>query len=337
MWDTMHKDLEMESVQNSALSYEDKELKNEVHVFAPATVANVICGYDILGFALNEPGDEVIIRRTNEPGVKIINIQGDDGRLPWAADKNTVSASIQNYLTLVDRTDVGVEVELFKQMPIGSGLGSSAASTVAGLFAINKMMGDLLSPMELLPLAMKGEELACGYPHADNVTPALMGGFTLVRSTSPLDVIHLPVPPKLYCSVIFPHVDVPTRAAREMIRKNVLLKDAVKQWGNIAGLVSGLFMNDYELIGRSMVDELIEPTRAILIPEFYEMRALAMKAGAMSFGISGSGPSVFSFTTSRELASEISLTISKHLNSKGIDCNVYVSSINNEGPREIKK
>lgn len=325
----------MESIENKALRHLDKQLKEEVHVFAPATVANVICGYDILGFALEEPGDEVIMRRCDKPGVRIVNIQGDDGRLPWESEKNTVSASVQNYLDLISRNDVGVEIELFKQMPIGSGLGSSAASTVAGLYAINKLLGDPLTPIEVLPLAMKGEELACGYPHADNVAPALFGGFTLVRSYDPLDVINLPVPGDLYCSVIFPHVDVPTRAAREMIRKQILLKDAVKQWGNIAGLVSGLFMNDYDLIGRSMQDVLIEPTRAILIPEFYEMREIAISSGAISFGISGSGPSVFSFARSRELAAEISKKINEHLSVKGIDCNTYVSLINNNGPKEL--
>src|SRR5690606_10416549 len=188
----------MESVESKALPQLGKQLKDEVRVFAPATVANVICGYDILGFALEEPGDEVIMRRTAEAGVKIVAIQGDDGRLPWEAEKNTVSASVQNYLNLIGRDDIGVEIELYKQMPIGSGLGSSAASTVAGLFAINKLMGEPLTQMELLPLAMKGEELACGFPHADNVAPALLGGFTLVRSVDPLDVIHLPVPKGLY-------------------------------------------------------------------------------------------------------------------------------------------
>lgn len=324
----------MESVEKKTLPV-GNQIREEVHVFAPATVANVICGYDILGFALDEPGDEVVMRKTSKSGVKIVNIQGDEGRLPWESEKNTVSASVQNYLNLIGRQDIGVEIELFKQMPIGSGLGSSAASTVAGLYAINKIFGDPLSSLELLPLAMKGEELACGHPHADNVTPALLGGITLVRSTDPLDVIRLPIPDSLYCSVVFPHVDVPTRAAREMIRKQILLKDAVKQWGNIAGLVSGLFMSDYELIGRSMVDELIEPTRAILIPEFYKMREISMTEGAISFGISGSGPSVFSFTKSRELASKISRSISDHLNANGIDCNTYVSSINNNGPKVL--
>src|SRR5690606_28306218 len=159
----------MESVENKVLSKSDKQLKEEVRVFAPSTVANVICGYDILGFALEEPGDEVVMRRRDQPGVEIVNIQGDDGRLPWQAEKNTVSASVQNYLNLIGRNDVGIEIELYKQMPIGSGLGSSAASTVAGLFAINSLLGEPLTRLELLPLAMKGEELACGYPHADNV------------------------------------------------------------------------------------------------------------------------------------------------------------------------
>lgn len=305
---------------------------NEIRVFAPATVANVICGFDILGFALEQPGDQVTMRLTDEKDVKIKSISGDDGRLPWEADRNTVSASVMNYLNLIGRSGTGVEIQLVKQMPIGSGLGSSAASTVAGLFAINKLMGEPLTPLQMLPLALKGEELACGHPHADNVTPALLGGFTLVRSTEPLDVVHLPVPEGLWCSVVFPHVDVPTRAAREMIRKQVLLKDAVKQWGNIAGLVSGLFLNDYDLIARSMVDVLIEPTRAILIPEFYQMREIAMAAGAMSFGISGSGPSVFSFSRDRHTAESISQQIDEHLRHKGIDCHRYVSAINQNGP-----
>ena len=153
-----------------------------IKVFAPATVANVVCGFDVLGFAVNAPGDEVVMRLVDKPGVTITKIEGDNGKLPLAAEKNTVSASVQHYLKHVDRTDVGVEIELYKKMPIGSGLGSSSASTVAGLYAINKLMGDLLTPMEMVPFAMKGEELACGYGHADNVAPAMLGGFVLIRS-----------------------------------------------------------------------------------------------------------------------------------------------------------
>jgi len=187
---------------------------------------------------------------------------------------------------------VGVEIELHKHMPIGSGLGSSAASTVAGLFAINKMLGDPLSKEELLPFCVEGERLACGHGHADNVAPSLFGGITLIRGHDPLDLIPLPVPEELVAAVVFPQVDVPTRDARQLIKEKVLLKDAVIQWGNIAGLIAGLFKNDYDLISRSMQDVLIEPTRAILIPQFYEMKQIALENGALSFGISGSGPSV---------------------------------------------
>lgn len=307
----------------------------DVHVFAPATVANVVCGFDILGFALDEPGDEVIMQRTDEPGVRISAITGDDGRLPTDAAKNTVSASVQQLLAHLGRQDVGVTITLHKHMPIGSGLGSSAASTVAGLFAINELLGRPLSRKELLPFAIKGEELACGHGHADNVAPALLGGFTLIRSYRPLDVISLPVPPELHCAVVFPHVDVPTRDARKMIRNKVELTDAVIQWGNIAGLVSGLYTADYELIGRSMQDVLIEPTRAILIPEFYELRKLATQAGALSFGISGSGPSVFAFARSRTLAAAITSSIQEHLDKAGIGSNGYVSGVNPLGPKRI--
>jgi len=309
--------------------------KEAIRVFAPATVANMICGFDVLGFALDEPGDEVLIQRTDEPGVKLVQITGDDGRLPLDAEKNTVSAGVIAFLRHIGRSDVGVEITLNKHMPIGSGLGSSAASTVAGLFAINQLMGAPLTRMELLPFAMQGEELACGHGHADNVAPALLGGITLIRAYDPLDVVTLPVPHALCASVVFPHVDVPTRDARQMIRSKIALKEAVTQWGNIAGLVAGLYSGDIGLIGRSMQDVLIEPTRAILIPEFYEMRRLALNAGAICFGISGSGPSVFAFATDQETATKITAAVREHLTDRGIGSNGYVSMINQEGPRAL--
>ncbi len=308
-------------------------MKESIRVFAPATIANVVCGYDILGLAVDAPGDEVIMRKRSEPGVIITKITGDDGRLPLDASKNTVSASVQYYLEHIGRTDVGVEVELHKQMPIGSGLGSSSASTVAGLFAINAMLGEPLSKMELVPFAMKGEELACGTGHADNVAPALLGGFVLVKSYEPLDIIKLPYPGNLHCAIVFPEVDVPTRDARKMIREKVLLKDAVVQWGNIAGLVSGLFMKDLDLIGRSMKDVLVEPVRSILIPDFYKMREIAMENGALSFGISGSGPSVFAFTRDADTSARITQAIQQHLSKLNIGSQVYTSGVNADGPR----
>src|SRR5476649_2756886 len=307
--------------------------KNSIKIFAPATVANVVCGFDVLGFAVNEPGDEVVMRITDKPGITISKITGDDGRLPLDPAKNTVSVSVRHYLESIGRPDIGFDIELHKKMPIGSGLGSSSASTVAGLFAAKTLLGDDSPAAKLLPFAMKGEEMACGHGHADNVAPALMGGFVLIRSYEPLDVVRLPHPAGLYCAIVFPDVDVPTREARQIIRSKILMKDAVTQWGNIAGLVSGLFMNDIELIGRSMKDILVEPVRSMLIPDFYLMREMAMNLGAVSFGISGSGPSVFAFTKDEETAILITQKLQAHLTKIKIGSNTYVSTINDKGPK----
>lgn len=325
---------EAEKLVNKKIDF-DKVL-NEVRVFAPATVANMVCGFDILGFAVDHPGDEVKMYRVTEPGVRIRSIQGDDGRLPLDPGKNTVSACVQMLLNdLGIANEIGVEIELIKHMPIGSGLGSSSASTVAGLFAINALLGNPLSKDELMPYCVEGERLACGHGHADNVAPALMGGITLIRGQEPLDIIKLPVPDNLYAGVVFPQVDVPTRDARQLIKEKVQLKDAVVQWGNIAGLIAGLFQNDYDLISRSMHDVLIEPTRAILIPEFYAMKEIALENGALSFGISGSGPSVVAITKGEEIARVVTEKIQEHLSFNGIDSLKYVSSVNVEGPKVL--
>lgn len=322
-------------------SLKDKKINfdtvlEKVRVFAPATVANMICGFDILGFALEEPGDEVKMYRSAEPGVRIRSIEGDGGRLPLDADRNTVSACVKMLLSdLGILQDIGVEIELIKHMPIGSGLGSSSASTVAGLYAINCLLRNPLTKDELMPYCVEGERLACGHGHADNVTPALMGGITLVRGGSELDIVKIPVPQELYAGVVFPQVDVPTRDARQLIKEKVLLKDAVTQWGNIAGLVAGLFQEDYELISRSMHDVIIEPSRAILIPEFYAMKELAISNGALSFGISGSGPSVVAMSKGPEVAELVTSKIQNHLSANGIESFKYVSKVNIEGPKVL--
>lgn len=307
-------------------------MSNSIKVFAPATVANVVCGYDVLGFAVNAPGDEVVMRFTDAKGISISKITGDDGKLPLNPEKNTVSASVQHYLNHIGKPDFGIDIELHKRMPIGSGLGSSSASTVAGLFAVNALFDNLLTNKELVPFAMKGEELACGYGHADNVAPALIGGFVLIRSYEPLDIISLPFPEDMHAAIVYPEVDVPTKDARQMIRSKVLLKDAVTQWGNVAGLVSGLFMKDYDLIGRSMTDVLVEPTRAILIPDFYVLRQLALNEGAIGFGISGSGPSVFALTKDADTANRITEKLQSHLKGLAINSLSFVSEVNKKGP-----
>lgn len=309
---------------------------DKVRVFAPATVANMICGFDILGFAVNEPGDEVKMYRSEEKGVRIRSIEGDGGRLPIDPDRNTVSACVKMLLSdLGILSDIGVEIELIKHMPIGSGLGSSSASTVAGLYAINSLLGNPLHKDELMPYCVEGERLACGHGHADNVAPALMGGITLVRGGSDLDIVKIPVPQDLYAGIVFPQVDVPTRDARQLIKEKVLLKDAVTQWGNIAGLVAGLFQSDYGLISRSMQDVIIEPSRAILIPEFYTMKEIALTHGALSFGISGSGPSVVAMSQGPEAAEVVTAKIQAHLSEKGIESFKYVSAVNVEGPKVL--
>ena len=302
-----------------------------IKVFAPATVANVVCGFDILGFAVNKPGDELTMELTNKPGVNIISIEGDEGKLPLDPTKNTVSASVMNLLTDLGREDVGFNLKLKKKMPMGSGLGSSSASAIAGLFAANELLGKPLTKLELLPYAMQGEALACGHGHADNVAPALFGGFTLIKSYEPLEVIALPIP-KLFCALLYPHVDVPTRDARQIIRSKVLLKDAVTQWGNIAGLISALYTHDYDLLGRSLKDVIIEPIRSILIPEFDRMKEIAMENGALGFGISGSGPTVFSLYKSSDDAQKVLQLLKKLLSNIGVNSNIYLSEINKTGP-----
>jgi homoserine kinase len=293
---------------------------DKVRVFAPATVANMICGFDILGFAVDEPGDEVKMYCVAEPGVRIRSIVGDGGRLPLDADRNTVSACVKMLLNdLGILQDIGVEIELIKHMPIGSGLGSSSASTVAGLFAINALLRNPLTKDELMPYCVEGERLACGHGHADNVAPALMGGITLVRGGEDLDIVKIPVPKELYAGIVFPQVDVPTRDARQLIKEKVLLKNAVTQWG----------------ISRSMQDVIIEPSRAILIPEFYAMKEIALANGALSFGISGSGPSVVAVSKGPEVAELVTTKIQEHLSANGIESFKYVSAVNVEGPKVL--
>lgn len=306
-----------------------------IKVFAPATVANVVCGFDVLGFAVHQPGDEVEMQLSDKPGVILKKIEGDDGLLPLDPLKNTVSAAVLDLLNQTGNSNIGVEINLYKKMPIGSGLGSSAASTVAGLFAINELLDKPLTKEQLLSFALAGEQLACGQGHADNVAPSLMGGFVLIRSYDPLDVVSLPTPSKLVCTLIHPHIEIQTRDARKIIRQQVQLKDAVTQWGNIAGLVSGLYREDYSLISRSMKDVIIEPSRAILIPDFYTLREKALEAGALGFGISGSGPSVFALSNDEFIAEKIKEIIQKHLLQNDITSDGFVSNINTEGPRVI--
>lgn len=307
-------------------------MRDSIKVFAPATVANVACGFDILGFAVEAPGDEVIIKRKNTPGVKITKITGDEGKLSLDAEKNTVGVSINRFLNHIDSSKVGIEILLNKKMPLGSGLGSSAASAVAGVFAINQLLGTPVKQEELLPFAMEGERIACGSAHADNVAPSLLGGFVLVRSYDPLDVVRIPTPDNLFCTIIHPQIEVQTKDARGILKKQILLKDAVIQWGNVAGLIAGLMKSDYDLIGRSMHDVIVEPVRSILIPGFNDAKSAALNAGALGCGISGSGPSIFALSKTEKIAEKVGASMQEIFNGLSIGSEVYVSKINNSGP-----
>jgi homoserine kinase len=302
-----------------------------VTVFAPASVANVSCGYDVLGLALEKPGDKVVMHLNDSGKITLDHIEGDEGRLPHDPDKNIVTAVVRYYLDQIGKNQ-GVSVELYKQMPFGSGLGSSSASAVAGLVAINELMGKPLTREQLLPLAMEGERLACGNAHADNVAPALLGGVALIRSYDPLDVVCLPYPDSLRLAVVYPHIEIPTMEARKILKSTVPITDAIKQWGNVGGLVAGFCTGDVELIGRSMEDFIIEPVRAMLIPNFYEMRQIALENEALGFGISGSGPSVFALCENDSVAKTIAGKLAQHLEKDGIGSNQYISAINGHGP-----
>lgn len=268
---------------------------------------------------------------TDKPGVVITKITGDEGRLPLDPKKNTVSATIIKMLEQLGENR-GFEIELHKKMPLGSGLGSSAASSVAGIFAVNELLGKPLTPIQLLPFAMEGERLASGTAHADNVGPALFGGFVLIRSYHPLDVIRIPTPSDLYASIVHPHIEVETRDARSILRKEIKLKDAITQWGNVAGLVTGLITSDYALIGRSMQDVIVEPLRAILIPGFYDVKDAAIQAGALGGGISGSGPSIFALSRGEDTAQKVGAAMVSAFKNIGIDSDLFVSQINANGP-----
>lgn len=303
-----------------------------ISVYAPATVANVACGFDIFGFAVDRPGDEVVLTKKESPGIIITEITGDEGRLPLEVHKNTAGIAIQKYLEYIGRTDQGFEMALHKDMPLGSGLGSSAASAVAGVFAANELMGKPLTQKELLPFAMEGERVACGSAHADNVGPSLLGGFVIIRSYDPLDIIELKVPEELFATIVHPQVEVNTKDARSILEREIQLSKTIQQMGNVAGLIAGLLLPDYDLIGRSLEDVMIEPIRSILIPQFTEVKSAALGAGALGCSISGSGPSLFALSKGRETAEKVAVAMSKAFKEADIESEAYVSRINQRGP-----
>lgn len=299
---------------------------------APATVANVSCGFDVFGFAVARPEDEVRVVLTDSPEVRIISISGDQGILPKETAKNTAGVAIQMYLSHTG-WQTGAAIELHKNLPLGSGMGSSAASAVAAVLAINELHPQPMPRKALLPFALEAERVACGAAHADNAAPSLLGGFTLVRSYSPLDVVPITCPPDLFCVLVHPHIEVKTKDARLVMKTSVPMRDAITQWGNTAGLVAGLLTSDFDLIGRSLQDVVAEPVRALLIPGFHSIQQKAKAAGALGCGISGSGPSLFALSRGREAADAVGHTIQTEFANAGLASDIFVSAVNLTGGR----
>lgn len=301
-----------------------------VKAFAPATVANVCCGFDILGFAVHEPGDEVIVSVRDKPGVVITKILGDGGRLPLDSHRNTAGVAVHSLLKAT-ASNRGFEIELHKNLPLGSGMGSSAASSVAALVAVNYLLGNPLTREELIPHAMEAERVACGSAHADNVTPSLLGGFVLIREYNPLDVVKISSQADLYCTLVHPHLELRTEDSRKVLPVNVSLKDAVAQSGNLAGLMIGLMQENYSLIGRSLRDVIAEPVRSVFIPGFAGVKAAAIEAGALGCGISGSGPTVFALSQKNDIARQVGEAIQLQFLKSNLKSEAYVSRVNQEG------
>jgi homoserine kinase len=298
-----------------------------ITVEAPATIANLVCGFDVLGMALNDPQDIMTISLRDEPGLVIEH--SDGYQLPTEPEKNVAGAALLAMMEEV-KEDIGLHLIINKQIKPGSGLGSSAASSAGAVVGANHLLNNIFSNEDLVRFAMSGEKLASGVKHADNIAPCIYGGVTLIRSIFPLDIVSLNAP-SLYVTVVHPQIEVKTSDARQILRKEVKLKDAIRQWGNIAGLVAGIMKLDYDLIGRSLEDVIIEPVRSILIPGFDLVKKQSKECGALGGGISGSGPSIFMVSKDETVARQVEMVMKEIYTKAGIEFKTYVTTINSSG------
>lgn len=305
----------------------------EIKIFSPATIANVSCGFDVLGCALDTIGDEMVIRKSDKKGIQILSIKGQD--LPLDTAKNVAGVAAMALLREFDKS-VGFEIEIIKRIKPGSGIGSSAASSAGAVWAINELLNRPFSKTDLVRFAMQGEKLASGVAHADNVAPGIFGGFTLIRSYEPLDIVSINTPENLFAAVIHPQIEVKTSDAREILQTKVPLKEAIRQWGNVGGLVLGLQTNNYDLISNSLQDFIVEPIRSLLIPAFDKVKKTAIDAGALGCGISGSGPSIFAFTEGAHAAQNVIDAMRSTYKEVGIPFEIHLSKINETGIKIIE-
>ena len=306
-------------------------MKKTITIKSPATIANLVCGFDVLGLCIHEPYDTMQVSIIDEQ--KVIIKTTDNYPLSTDPMQNTAGAPLVEMLQEL-KADFGFEVIISKNIKPGSGLGSSAASAAGAVVAANYLLGNIFSKSDLVRFAMAGEQVASGVRHADNVAPCIFGGVTLIRSTAPLDIVQI-ASPKLFVTVVHPQIEIKTAHARAILPKEISLKDATIQWGNIAGLVAGFMQNDNALIGRSLEDVIIEPVRSILIPAFDEVKNNCKAVGALGGGISGSGPSIFMLSDDEETANKIATEMKNIYTRIGLAHYTYVTTINNEGVKII--
>ena len=302
-----------------------------VKVFAPASVANVAVGYDILGFALEQPGDDILVREGKKPGLVISEIRGGKGKLPFDVMKNTAGYSAYRLLENLGASDQPIEMVIHKKMPFGSGMGSSAASAVGGVYAVNEYLKTGLTKSEILRYAVEGEQIADGAFHADNVAPSLLGGMVLIRDNPTLDFKKIHLPQGLYVAMIHPHIKILTKDSRNILSDTVPLELVIKQSGNLAAFIAALYTSDLELMGRCLQDVIIEPQRSKLIPHFDQIKAMALGQGALGFSISGAGPAMFALCSNSLVAENIVNEAERFLTDHKIGHSCFVSKINNEG------
>lgn len=305
---------------------------NQIKIFTPASVANVSCGFDVLGFCLDTIGDFMIVSKTDTPGVQIGSVTGE--KVPKDPLKNVASVAVLSLLQ-THPSKCGFKIDIDKLIKPGSGIGSSAASAAGAVFAVNELLGKPFNRNELIKFALAGESLASGAYHADNLAPVLLGGFTLVRSNKTLDVIKLPIPPELFATVIHPKIELKTIHSRAILKDTIPLNKAIEQWGNLGAFISALYTNNYELLSRSMEDKVIEPYRSILIPKFKEIKSAALISGALGSGISGSGPSIYALSKGKEIAKKVGFSMELELKKLDIEFDLHISKINHEGIKII--
>ena len=305
--------------------------KSGIKVFAPASVGNLIVGFDIMGMALDKPGDEIVVRFSDKPGFQITKIYGGKNKIPYDIEKNTAGVAAQRFLEHIDEVGRGIEMEIHKKMPFESGLGSSAASAVGGVMAMNELFKGPLHKNDLLQFALQGEQVASKAWHGDNVAPSLLGGIVFIRNNAEMDVHRIPSPKGLYATVIHPKIKIKTSDARNILSDTITLEQHILQSGNLGGLLIGLYQSDFALIGRSLQDLIIEPQRSKLIPGFKEVQEAALKEGVLGCSISGAGPSIVALSANSLVAENAGNAMQKAFSDLKIKSELFISTVNKEG------